>query len=107
MTMRTRTASEVKERWRDIVEDVKRHGEVTVTNHERPEVVVLSVDRYAELRREAEVNDPLTTLRDRFDRELAVLRRPDSTSRLRKAFAAAPAQMARAANATRSRRRKR
>lgn len=105
--MRTRTASEVKEQWRDVVADARRHGEVTVTNHERPEVVVLSMDRYEELKREAQANDPLETLHRRFDRELDALRAPDAASRLRKAFRATPAQLARAANAARAKRRRR
>lgn len=105
--MRTRTASEVKERWRDVVADAKRHGEVTVTNHERPEVVVLSMDRYEELKREAHANDPLQTLHRRFESELAALRAPDAPSRLRNAFRATPVQIARAANAARAKRRRR
>lgn len=103
--MRTRRASEVKERWRDVVADAKRDGVVTVTNHERPEVVVLSIDRYEELKREAEANDPLRTLHDRFEKELAALRAPDAASRLRAAFAATPPRLARAANRARPRRR--
>lgn len=105
--MRTRTASEVKQRWRDVVADARSHGEVTVTNHERPEVVVLSMDRYDQLKREAESNDTLSTLHHNFERQLAALRVPDAAARLRKAFRAAPAELANAANAARSKRRKR
>jgi prevent-host-death family protein len=105
--MRRRRASEVKERWRDVVADAKRDGEVTVTNHERPEVVVLSIERYQQLTAEAAANDPLRTLHDRFEKELAALRAPDAASRLRAAFAAKPAELARAANRARSKRRRR
>ena len=106
--VRTRTASEAQDRWRDVVADAKKHGEVTVTNHDRPEVVVMSLDRYTELKRGAEENDPLKALRAEFDREMAVLAQPGSSARLRKALrAATPAQLARAANASARRRPKR
>ncbi len=104
--MKKRAASDVKARWRDIVADAKAHGEVLVTNHERPEVVVVSLDRYAKLKKDAAINDPLATLRSEFDRELAVLRDRDASSRLRKAFASKPAKLAKAANAAAFRRRR-
>ncbi|HSP16355.1 MAG TPA: hypothetical protein VLV78_16530 [Thermoanaerobaculia bacterium] len=100
---RTRSASDVKARWRDIVAEAKEYGEVVVTNFERPEVVVLSMDRYANLTAQAMAKDPLATLRGEFDRELEVLRSRGAASKLRKAFAATPAQLAQAANARRSR----
>ncbi len=100
---RTRSASDVKARWRDIVEEAKEYGEVVVTNFERPEVVVLSMDRYSNLTAQAAARDPLATLRKEFDRELEVLRARGAASKLRKAFAATPAQLAKAANARRSR----
>lgn len=106
MTTRKRSASEVKARWRDVVADAKEHGEVLVTNFERPEVVVLSMERYTDLKSRAAAKDPLVALGREFDRELEALRQRAASSKLRKAFAATPAQLARAANATRSRRRR-
>jgi prevent-host-death family protein len=102
---RTRPASDVKARWRDIVDEVNAHGEVVVMNHNRPEVVVVSIDQYAKLKSEAAANDPLTTLRQEFDRELAILREPGTAGKLRKVFASSPARLAKAANDA-SRRRK-
>ena len=96
--MEKRSASDVKAHWRDIVADAKEHGEVVVTNFDRPEVVVLSMDRYAALKRQADTNDPLATLRQEFDRQLAPLREPGAPARLRKAFAATPRRLAKAAN---------
>lgn len=101
-----RPASDVKAHWRDIVEDVNALGEVVVTNYNRPEVVVVSIDRYAKLKEEAMARDPLAVLRAEFDRELAVLRAPKASRRLRKLFASSPAELAKAANAS-ARRRKR
>jgi prevent-host-death family protein len=94
-----RPAAFIKSNWRDVVADANAHGEVIVTNHNRPEVMVISMERYQELRREAEANDPLAVLRAEFDRELAVLNEPGAGARLREAFRATPAQLAAAANA--------
>jgi prevent-host-death family protein len=100
-------ASDVKARWRDIVEEANRHGEVIVTNYNRPEVVVVSIERYAKLKNDSVANDPLKSLRAEFDRELAVLREPNAPVRLRGAFASTPRRLAGAANAAAVRRRKR
>lgn len=99
-----RPASDVKAHWRDIVDEANARGEVVVTNYNRPEVVVVSLDRYQKLKRDAATNDPLARLRKDFDHELAMLRQPGAAAKLRKAFASTPAQLARAANAARSRR---
>jgi hypothetical protein len=47
--------------------------------------------------------DALSELRAEWDRELAVLRRPDASEKLQKAFDATPAEIAKAANAARRR----
>jgi prevent-host-death family protein len=99
-----RSASDVKDRWRDIVQEANAYGEVIVTNHNRAEVVVVSIDQYAKLKAEASANDPLTRLRSEFDRELAVLRTADSSRKLRQAFAATPEAIATAANSARRKR---
>ncbi|HSY47493.1 MAG TPA: type II toxin-antitoxin system prevent-host-death family antitoxin [Thermoanaerobaculia bacterium] len=101
----SRPASDVKGHWRDIVDEVNANGEVVVTNYNRPEVVVVSMERYAKLRKDAAARDPLTVLRDEFDREFAALRQPDAPKKLRKVFASTPAAMARAANAGAGRKR--
>jgi hypothetical protein len=44
-------------------------------------------------------SDPLTPLRDEFDRELAVPRSSAAADRLRAAFASTPDELAKAANA--------
>ena len=95
----SRSASDVKAHWRDIVDQANALGEVIVTSYNRPEVVVVSIDRYTKLTKDALANDPLAALRAEFDRELAVLRQPDAARKLRRAFAASPAEIAKAANA--------
>lgn len=101
----SRSASEVKGHWREIVDEVNAVGEVVVTNYNRPEVVVVSMERYAKLKKDAMLRDPLTALREEFDRELAALRQPDAPEKLRKVFASTPAQLAKAANAAGRRKR--
>ena len=64
-------ASAVKASWPAIVRDVARHGEVIVTHHNRPEVVLLDIAAYAELVRRAEANDPLRTPAAEFEPHLA------------------------------------
>ena len=81
-------ASAIKSSWPAIVRDVARHGEVIVTHHNRPEVVLLDVDAYAALVRRAEANDPLKALAAEFDRKLAVLDTAQGAARLRAVAAA-------------------
>jgi prevent-host-death family protein len=97
-THTTRQASEVKANWRAIVKEA-HDQEVIVTNYNRPEAVVMSVERYARLQEAARANDPLRLLREEFDRELAALRAPGAGEKLRTLFAASPQDIADAANA--------
>lgn len=94
----TRPASDVKSQWRAIVQEANELGEVIVTNHNRPEVVVVSVEQYTALKAQAAANDPLVQLRSQFDGELASLRAPDAGDRLRRVFASTPDELAAAAN---------
>jgi len=90
-----RSASEVKSGWSGIVREVVRHGEVIVTHHGRPQVVVVDVEAYADLMRRAQANDPLAQLAAAFDRRLATLDTPAGASRLRRAAAGGIASPAR------------
>ena len=94
----TRQASEVKSNWRAIVMEA-REKEVIVTNYNRPEAVVMSAARYAQLQAAARANDPLRYLREDFDRELASLRMAGAEDRLGEIFHATPQDIADAANA--------
>jgi prevent-host-death family protein len=97
-------ASDVKARWRSIVKEANDFGEVIVTNYDRPEVVVISLEQYAKLKTQAAANDPLKRLRAEWDRQLAWLRAPDAGQKLREIFASTPEQIADAANAAAGRR---
>jgi len=65
----------------------------------------MSIERHAKLEKDAASRDPLAALRAQLDRELAVLRQPNAGQKLRKIFAAAPAEIAKAANAAARRKR--
>ena len=95
----------MKGHWREIVDQVKAAGEVVVTHYNRPEVVVISIERYAKLKKDAIVADPLTALRSEFDRELAALNHSNAPQRLRKVFASPPSALSKAANSARRRKR--
>jgi len=85
-------ASDVKKLgWRGVMRTVVREGRVLVTNHDRPEAVILSVEEYGGIlralheageREEAE----LDSLRARFDQRLASLQAADAGGRLRAAM---------------------
>lgn len=100
----TRPASDTKAHWREIVADANTHGEVFVTHYNRPQVVVVSLDRYSKLKAEAVANDPLTKLRAEFDRELAWLREPGAADKMQKLFVAGTDEITLAANEALSRR---
>src|SRR4051794_7092228 len=94
----TRQASEVKSNWRSIVQEAKKQ-EVIVTNYNRPEAVVMSAERYAELQKAARINDPLERLREEWDRRLAWLKEPESDELLDHWFHMSPQEIADAINA--------
>jgi prevent-host-death family protein len=105
--IRKRTASDVKNHWRDIVEEAKTYGEVEVTSHNRPEAVVLSFERYTNLMKAAGERDPLARLRAEAGRELAAMQEPGARAKLDKFFSMSPARLAKAANTPEMPRRKR
>ena len=82
-------ASDVKRRgWRGVMWTLREEGAVLVTNHDRPEAVILTADAYADLldraqQSESRVESDLTLLRRRFDDRLAALAQPDAGDRLR------------------------
>jgi prevent-host-death family protein len=94
-----RSASDVKSQWRAIVEQANDVGEVIVTNYNRPEAVVMSVDQYAKLKERAVANDPLARIKADLDRKLAWLREPGAGAKLMEIFHSTPEEIAEAANA--------
>ena len=82
-------ASDVKRQgWRGVMDTVRAQGAAVVTNHDRPEAVVLSMGEYdrlvqAQHASQARIEVGLETLRRQFDDRLAALRQPSAGSRLR------------------------
>lgn len=103
-SMERRPASDVRTKgWPDIVASVQRQGRMLVTNHNRVEVVLLSLDEYSNLVGQAEAGQArktmaLDALREQFDQQLASLQADDAGARLEKAFEA-PVKLKRKAKA--------
>lgn len=82
-------ASDVKRLgWRGVIEALGSERALLVTNHERPQAVIVSTEEYARLMAhaadaKARTKADLDRLRDRFDERLAVLRAPQAGKRLR------------------------
>ena len=82
-------ASDVKRLgWRALMDAIAKSGQVVVTNHDKPQAVILSMDTYAailEALRQASASDDaaLDVLRRRVDTRLAALSAPDAGAALR------------------------
>jgi len=91
-------ASDIKRLgWRGVMTTVGRVGKVVVTNHDRPEAVILGIEEFDALSQAAEAGrsrelDALAALRQRFDQRLATLDAKGAGRRLRAAMAA-PAKL--------------
>lgn len=88
-----RNATDVKNRWGDLVREVRARGSLAVTSHDKIEIVVLSSGTYREMaklvrgaaeRRRAALGE----LAGEFDRHLAALKAPDTRERVASAMAA-------------------
>ena len=77
------TASDVKNKWREVVREVREAGSVAITNHSSVEVVLVNAEAYRQLaasaaalkEREAAVLDQLAA---QFNERLANLQAPDA-----------------------------
>lgn len=75
------TASDVKNKWREVMREVRESGSIAITNHSSVEVVLVDAQAYRQLaasaaalrEREASVLDELSA---QFDRRLASLQAP-------------------------------
>jgi len=82
-----RNATQVKNKWGDLVRDVRATGSVAVTHHDKVEMVVVDAARYeamamlvagAKVRQQA----VLAELTAEFDRRLAALKSPETRRRV-------------------------
>jgi prevent-host-death family protein len=82
-------ASDVKKLgWRGVMQVVARNGKVVVTNHNKPEAVILPVEEYERLLRDAQSamaqkQSQLDALSRAFDKRMDALRAPDAREKLR------------------------
>jgi PHD/YefM family antitoxin component YafN of YafNO toxin-antitoxin module len=92
--LQRKPVSDVKrEGWRGVMKCVDAAGKLLMTNHDRPEAVILSLQEFELLTELAESaqrdkQHKLEALSQAFDAELAVLRQADAADRLRQAFGA-------------------
>jgi prevent-host-death family protein len=85
------TASDVKNKWREVVREVRESGSVAITNHSSVEMVLVNAEAYRQLaasaaalqEREAAVLDQLSA---QFDQRLASLQAPDAVDKAAAVF---------------------
>lgn len=75
-TLPQRSATQVKNRWADVVREVRKLGSVAITQHNQVEMVVMSAESYQKISAHAEEvrargEAGLAALSDDFDRRLA------------------------------------
>jgi len=86
-------ASQVKNKWGDLVRQVRQSGSVAITNHAAVEMVLLDAATYQRLSEDllafgAREEALLAELAARFDSRLAVLEQADAASKVDSLFAA-------------------
>ncbi|MGH8465697.1 MAG: hypothetical protein ACRER5_16260 [Pseudomonas sp.] len=97
-TLASLPAGDIKRKgWKSIVA-AAQEAVVPITNHGKPEVIVMSVERYMALAAIAADTDPLQLLRNQFDERLDILRGKGVEGRLKNAFGATTEEMAKTAD---------
>jgi len=89
----SRPASQVKNRWGDVVRQVRESGSVAVTNHSSIEMVLIDTATYRQLVEDvqalrAKEQAVLAELDRAFQARLAALQAPEATTHMDKLFAA-------------------
>jgi len=85
------TASQVKNKWGDVVRQVNRSGAAAVTSHSSVEMVLMPASEYEQLFNElaslrAQRQNSLDELTLRFNARLALLQQPDAAARVEALF---------------------
>ena len=86
-------ASQVKNKWGEVVRQVRQSGSVAITNHAAVEMVLLDAATYQQLTEDlqtlgAREQTVLAELSARFDSRLAVLQQPEAAQQVVDLFAA-------------------
>lgn len=85
------SASQVKNRWRDVVREVRQAGSVAITNHSQVELVLVDAATYEQLAASAAAlkareSSVLEQLSARFDERLAALQQPGASDKVDAVF---------------------
>lgn len=86
------SASQVKNKWREVVREVRESGSVAITNHSEVEMVLVDAARYEQLAASAEAlmareEAVLQQLSAQFDQRLAVLQQAGAADKVAAVFA--------------------
>lgn len=90
--LRRQTASDVKNKWREVVRGVRETGSVAITNHGEVEGVLVDADTYRQLTEgaaalKARERSVLEQLAADFDKRLSALQMPDAARQVDAVFA--------------------
>jgi prevent-host-death family protein len=90
--LRRQTASDVKNKWREVVRVVRETGCVAITNHAEVEVVLVDANTYRQLAESAAAlkareRSVLDQLAADFNRRLSALQQPDAAHQVEAVFA--------------------
>ena len=86
-----KNASQVKNKWAEVVRFVREEGSVAVTSHSAVEIVMLDVNTYRQLTEEIQVlkareQTGLDELESRFNARLASLQQPEARAKVQALF---------------------
>ena len=90
--LRRQTASDVKNKWREVVRGVRETGSVAITNHAEVELVLVDANTYRRLTEgaaalKARERSVLHQLAADFDKRLSALQQPDAARKVGAVFA--------------------
>ena len=90
--LRRQTASDVKNKWREVVRGVRETGSVAITNHAEVELVLVDVNTYRQLTEgaaamKARERSVLDQLAGDFGKRLSALQQPDAARKVDVVFA--------------------
>jgi len=89
------SATQAKNEFGRVLERVIRGEMVVITKHDAPKAVLISMDEYEALARTPE--SQLNSLAGEFDAMLAQMQTPKARAGMKRAFAASPKQLGKAA----------
>jgi antitoxin Phd len=87
------SATEAKNEFGRVLDAALEHGAVAITRHDNVKAVLVSAEEYRRLLGAK----PIDTLRDEWDALLSEMQTPAARSAVRRAFAATPEELGRAA----------